>query len=397
MAISAPPRRRSQAVPSRHRTLAGALVLALIAVLVLATALVVLLVRGGSRSSGVQGSGVAATQSRVLPGFSRLDLAGSASVTVVTGGRQSVVVRADNNLIRYVTTRVAAGTLFIGTTGSYTTRTPMSVEVSAPSLAAVTLSGSGEISVSGIKAPRLTVTLPGSGALYASGTADRLDVTLGGSGLAQLSNLIARDARGRRRLRPHPHERHGEPERDGLGYWCDHLRRQSTARDHQRYRHRSGDARGFLAAWQPLVTYGSSSHLAGLNVGRLGALPGDRQLVAFAEPFDVPGDDALDPLQAFLVRGFGAQRQRARGGPHGALAPAEADHPAGFGAFDLLDLGRRLPVTTVIAGLVTQAMDLQGVVAELGEVAAWVFGRDLGFGGEHGSPFGGDGCAVTTG
>ena len=195
MAISAPPRRRSQAVPRRHRTLAGALVLALIAVLVLATALVVLLVRGGSRSSGVQGSGVAATQSRVLPGFSRLDLAGSASVTVVTGGRQSVAVRADNNLIRYVTTRVAAGTLFIGTTGSYTTRTPMSVEVSAPSLAAVTLSGSGEISVSGIKAPRLTVTLPGSGALYASGTADRLDVTLGGSGLAQLSNLIARDAR----------------------------------------------------------------------------------------------------------------------------------------------------------------------------------------------------------
>lgn len=95
----------------------------------------------------MQGSGLAATQSRVLPGFSRLDLAGSGSVTVVTGGRQSVVVRADNNLIRYVTTRVAAGTLVIGTTGSYTTRTPMSVKVSAPSLAAVTLSGSGAISV----------------------------------------------------------------------------------------------------------------------------------------------------------------------------------------------------------------------------------------------------------
>ena len=194
MAISAPPRRRSQAVPRRHRTLAGALVLALIAVLVLATALVVLLVRGGSRSSGVQGSGVAATQSRVLPGFSRLDLAGSANVTVVAGGRQSVVVRADNNLIRYVTTNVVAGTLIIDTTGSFTTRTPMSLKVSAPSLAAVTLSGSGEVSVSRIKAPRLIVTLPGSGTLYASGTAARLDVTLGGSGLAQLSNLVARDA-----------------------------------------------------------------------------------------------------------------------------------------------------------------------------------------------------------
>jgi hypothetical protein len=112
----------------------------------------------------------------------------------VAGGRQSVVVRADSNLIRHVTTHVVAGTLVIGTTGSFTTRSPMNVQVSVPSLTAVTLSGSGEISVSKIETARLTVTLPGSGVLYASGTATRLDVTLGGSGLAQLSNLIARDA-----------------------------------------------------------------------------------------------------------------------------------------------------------------------------------------------------------
>jgi Putative auto-transporter adhesin, head GIN domain len=129
-----------------------------------------------------------------LPRFSRLDLAGSTNVTVVAGGRQSVVVRADSNLISHVTTHVVAGTLVIGTTGNFTTRSPMNVQVSVPSLTAVTLSGSGEISVSKIEAARLTVTLPGSGVLYASGTATRLDVTLGGSGLAQLSNLIARDA-----------------------------------------------------------------------------------------------------------------------------------------------------------------------------------------------------------
>jgi len=69
----------------------------------------------------------------------------------------------------------------------------MSVEVSVPSLAALTLSGSGKISVTGINAPRLTVTLPGSGAIYAGGSVTKLDVTLGGSGLAQLDNLVARD------------------------------------------------------------------------------------------------------------------------------------------------------------------------------------------------------------
>ena len=71
----------------------------------------------------------------------------------------------------------------------------MSVDVSLPALAAVSLSGSGEISVRGINQARLVVTLPGSGALYASGTATQLDVTLTGSGMAQLGNLVARDVR----------------------------------------------------------------------------------------------------------------------------------------------------------------------------------------------------------
>ena len=194
MAISSPPRRSGQAAaPHGHQGPVIVLVVALVAVLVLAAVVVALLTRGGSSGSGVQGSGVAATQSRVLATFSRLDLAGSNNVTVAVGGRQSVVVHADSNLMRYVTTRVVAGTLVIGATGSFTTRSPMSVEVSVPSLAALTLSGSGNISVTGIDAPRLTVMLPGSGALYVSGTVTQLNVTLDGSGLAQLDNLLARD------------------------------------------------------------------------------------------------------------------------------------------------------------------------------------------------------------
>jgi hypothetical protein len=195
MAISSPPRRGGQAAgPRTQRGLITALVVALAAVLVLAAVVVALLARGGSSGSGVQGSGVAATQSRVMATFSKLDLAGSNNVAVAVGRRQSVVVHADSNLLRNVTTRVVAGTLVIGTTGSFSTRSPMSVEVSVPSLTAVTLSGSGQISVTGIDAPRLTVTLPGSGALYAGGTVTQLNVTLGGSGLAQLDNLATRDA-----------------------------------------------------------------------------------------------------------------------------------------------------------------------------------------------------------
>jgi hypothetical protein len=164
----------------------------LIAVLAVVAIGIALLVHGGS-STGAQGSGTAVTQTRTVAGFSRLDLAGSNNVTVIVGGPQSVVVHADSNLINHVTTRVAAGSLIIGDTGGFTARSPMSVDVRVPSLTALTLSGDGQISVTGISTPQLTVTVSGSGLLSAAGTATRLDVTLSGAGQAQLSQLAARD------------------------------------------------------------------------------------------------------------------------------------------------------------------------------------------------------------
>jgi len=171
-----------------------AVIAAVTAAFILATLAVVLLVRGaGPSSPGIQGSGIAAAQTRTVAGFSRLDLAGSNNVTVVVGAPQSVVVRADSNLISHVTTQVVGGTLVIGDTGSFTRRAPMSVEVSVPSLTTLNLSGDGQISVTGINVPRLAVTVSGSGLLSAAGTATQLDVTLSGDGQAQLFQLTARD------------------------------------------------------------------------------------------------------------------------------------------------------------------------------------------------------------
>jgi putative autotransporter adhesin-like protein len=165
--------------------------------LILAAIGVVLLARdvlpGSSRSSGVQGSGVAATSTRALPNFSGIDLAGSNNVTVVAGARQSVVVHADSNLLSHVTTQVKAGTLIIGGVGSFNAKSPMYVEISVPSLAALDLSGSGNITVTGIRASRLTVTLPGSGNIYASGSVTQLNISIDGSGDAQFSGLITRN------------------------------------------------------------------------------------------------------------------------------------------------------------------------------------------------------------
>jgi hypothetical protein len=188
MTIISAPHRESH-TPHRSRR---ALIVAFIAAVILAAIGIVLAVRGGEPAgSGLQGSGVSATQTRTVARFSSLEVAGSNNVTVTVGPTQSVAVHADSNLISHVTTHVVAGKLVIADTGSFTTKTPMSVEVSVPSLTMLNLRGSGQLSVTGIKAPRLTVTVSGSGLLHAAGTATRLDVTVSGDGLAQLSQLSA--------------------------------------------------------------------------------------------------------------------------------------------------------------------------------------------------------------
>jgi hypothetical protein len=149
-----------------------------------------------SSNSGTEGSGVPTTQTREVASFHTVDLAGSNNVVIRVGEKQSVVVRADDNLLDRVTTEVQSGKLVIANPpGSFTTKSPMSVEVDVPTLDAVALSGSGNIVVTGIDAERLEVTLPGSGTLTGEGTATRLDVTVGGSGIAQFTRLVANDVR----------------------------------------------------------------------------------------------------------------------------------------------------------------------------------------------------------
>jgi hypothetical protein len=144
-------------------------------------------------AAGLAGSGTPATQARQVAAFTRVELAGSANVTIHAGAAPYVVVHADDNLLARVTTQVHAGTLVIGTRGSFTTSSPMTVEVSVPSLQALTASGSGALSASNIQGPRVSVRLSGSGTVHASGTVTRLDVSAGGSGDAQLGHLAARD------------------------------------------------------------------------------------------------------------------------------------------------------------------------------------------------------------
>ena len=147
---------------------------------------------GVSFTDRVSGSGVPVTQARTVPSFRAIDLTGSSSITVRVGRRQSIVVRAEDNLINHVTTDVRDGVLVVSERGSFSNHLPLSVDVTVPTLAAVGLIGSGSVDVVGVSAQSFTAELPGSGSLTVSGTVRRLDATLAGSGNMELGDLTAR-------------------------------------------------------------------------------------------------------------------------------------------------------------------------------------------------------------
>ena len=139
-----------------------------------------------SFTNEVRGSGVAAIQTRALPSFRAIDLAGTSTITVHVGEKQAVVVYAEDNLINHVKTDVRDGALVVSERGSFTNKLPLRVEVTMPDLDSARLLGSGTIRVDGVHARGFTADVSGSGLLAIAGRVDRLNARLAGSGNMQL-------------------------------------------------------------------------------------------------------------------------------------------------------------------------------------------------------------------
>jgi hypothetical protein len=145
-----------------------------------------------SRSS-TRGSGVSVNDRREVAPFASVELAGANTVVIHVGAPRSVAVTGDDNLVGRVTTVVRTGRLVIDNIGSFTTKAPMRVAVSVPSLDGVELSGAGTVTVEGITGADVSAELAGDGTVVLSGTVQRVSAVLAGSGTLDLHALRAAD------------------------------------------------------------------------------------------------------------------------------------------------------------------------------------------------------------
>jgi len=166
-----------------------------------------------------RGSGNVVTEERDVSGFDRIEVRGSGELVVEQGSEEGVTVRADDNLMRYITTKVSGDTLIIQTgpgnaPAVISPSEPIKYTVQVKDLSGLTLSGSTEAVVNGLdsndfevevsgsgsvrvddlKADSLAYTLSGSGSAEMSGTAEEQDVRISGSGSYNAADLKSQRA-----------------------------------------------------------------------------------------------------------------------------------------------------------------------------------------------------------
>ncbi|MBD3367326.1 MAG: hypothetical protein GF405_03990 [Candidatus Eisenbacteria bacterium] len=158
----------------------------------------------------IPGSGVSATDERVVSSFDRLSAGGFGELVIHFGEGEYVTVEGDDNIVPDVETRVRGGELTIGLArGNYDPKLPLRITVGANELLAVdvsgavdvtaerlrgqtldlTVSGAASASIASIDVGELVVNVSGAGdCVLSGGTVDVLRVTASGAG-----SLSARD------------------------------------------------------------------------------------------------------------------------------------------------------------------------------------------------------------
>ena len=140
------------------------------------------------------GNGNIITSEVSLTPFERIHSSGSYEVRFHVSPGYRAVVTVDSNLFQYVTLNIYNGTLDIGTKNMKSCRfTKFIVDVYAPALTGVKISGSGKfIVIDKITAPSFDLNISGSGNVEGSIESDTFSIKLSGSGKLK-NNIICND------------------------------------------------------------------------------------------------------------------------------------------------------------------------------------------------------------
>jgi hypothetical protein len=116
-------------------------------------------------SEHITGSGTIVTEDRAVSGFDKVDLKSIGNLTIVEGNKESLTIKADDNVMQYITTEVFNKTLEIGMKPNINIDPSHDIEytLTVKSLSSIMLSGFGNINAKELNSEDMEIKLSGSG------------------------------------------------------------------------------------------------------------------------------------------------------------------------------------------------------------------------------------------
>lgn len=145
--------------------------------------------------NGTEGNGIAESVFRDVGEFTGIRVEGGVDVTYSQGESTQLELTADSNLLELITTEVINGLLVVGSSGSFSTQSNMTINCQSEHVKSVCITGSGDVDLQTITAGTLRVEIKGSGDVYVDGEGLRLNTTIRGSGDVDASGLEVESAK----------------------------------------------------------------------------------------------------------------------------------------------------------------------------------------------------------
>ncbi len=162
--------------------------LLLLAAVLIAISTSMLRAKGTVGPANMVGRQVASETRNVGKGIESVELSGPINMTLRQGEMASLLVRGEQRLLGNVETMQDGSTLHIGTKGMlFHHREPLQVELVLPSLAHLTINGSGESTINGFSGDKLDVQVHGSGNVIFNGRFKDIAAAVHGSGDLELN------------------------------------------------------------------------------------------------------------------------------------------------------------------------------------------------------------------
>lgn len=142
-----------------------------------------------------KGSGHVIEEERNLPPFNAIQAGGACDLEIECSQNQKFEISSDDNILPLVKTVVQNGTLIIGASKNYQTTGDIRIKINTGDLERISVSGSSDVTIRGIKNKDFTIEISGSGDARAEGETDRLNLKVSGAAQIDAEELKARDVK----------------------------------------------------------------------------------------------------------------------------------------------------------------------------------------------------------